>query len=648
MTPIWKSDRLRKYAPYIALAAGVLAIGAFFLFRGPSDTISARSISREGLKVDFSVTSVVSPDEPLKAGDIARVSLKFTDTNTGKPVTGLLPAAWIDPLRKGTQSDKESCRAAAATYLSGYVGIRPMIDLNSYYIVVLNADPTIAVIDPIIGVRGITKLLTQVILPGPPEDWARSADEKQVYVAMPTSDAVSFVDLDSFRLINTVKVGERPTRITVQPDGRYAWIGTVGAKPGVSVLDTEKQEIKAHIETGTGHHELVVTADNRFVLATNRDDRTVSIIDARKMKKMKDVPIKGVPISLAYSPLSKSAYVADGETGEVLVLDPETGKQRATIALTPGLGPMRMTPDGRYGFVVNPSEDTVYVFDTATNQKIHEIEVEGEPFQVVFSRSFGYIRSLANNTVTMIRLADIGGSEQVAVSQFQAGERPPKDAPYLLPSDLFAPAVTEASTLVVSPGDANVFYYMEGMNAPMGSFGNYGHRPVSAIVADRTIKEVAPGEYNSTVKIPVEGDYQFILTLDSPQMIECFDFAAVVNPELASDELPLRIAYDNRGGMVSPVGQEVKVHFSLNDTAKDGAPYEGKDVKVLTFRAPGQDRTEHAVTSLGGGKYEFAFTPDQTGAYYMYPAVPSFGLDYSKLPFITIIVQERATGGGAP
>ncbi len=512
----------------------------------------------------------------------------------------------------------------------------------------LNADPTIAVIDPIIGVRGITKLLTQVILPGPPEDWARSADEKQVYVAMPNADAVSFVDLDSFRLINTVKVGERPTRITVQPDGRYAFVGTTGAKPGVTVLDTEKQEVKAHIETGKGHHELVVTSDNRFLLASNRDDRTVSIIDVRKRKKIKDVAIKGLPIALAYSPLSKSAYVADGETGDVLVLDPETGKQRAVIPLAPGLGPMRMSPDGRFGFVVNPSTDKVYVFDTANNRQIHAIEVEGEPFQIVFSRSFGYVRSLANNTVTMIRLADIGGSEQIAISEFEAGERPPKDAPYLLPSDLFAAAVTEASTLVVSPGDANVFYYMEGMNAPMGSFGNYGHRPLSAIVADRTIKETAPGEYSSTVKIPVEGGYQFILTLDSPQMIECFDFQAVVNPELASDELPLRIAYDNRGGVVSPVGQQVKIHFTLNDTAKEGAPYTGDDVKVLTFRAPGQDRTEHKVKSLGGGKYEFAFTPDKSGAYYMYPSVESAGLDYAKLAFITIIVQDPAEGGGAP
>jgi YVTN family beta-propeller protein len=633
-------------APIIAICAGVALLIAFLFFRSGSSSVSGDSVTREGLKIDFSITSVIEPDKPLKAGEIAQVSLKFTDSTTGKPVTGLLPAAWIDPLRDGTKSEPEACKRSAATYLSGFVGIRPMIDLNSYYVVVLNADPSIAVIDPIIGVRGITKLLTQVILPGPPQDWARSTDENQVYVAMSSVNAVSFVDLDTFRIGKTVKVADRPSRIMVQPDGRYAWVGTTGDKPGVTVLDTEKQEVKAHIETGKGHHELVVTSDNRFALVTNRDDRTVSLINVRQLKKTKDFALKGIPISLAYSALSEAAYVADGETGEVLVLDPKSSKVRATIQLEPGLGPMRITPDGRFGFVVNPAKDAVFVFDTANNTQIHRIDIKGEPFQIVFSRAYGFVRSLSNNTVSMIRLADIGGAGQVTVSQFEAGDRPPKDSPFLLPSDLFATAVTEASTIVVSPGDANVFYYMEGMNAPMGSFGNYGHRPLSAIVADRTIKEAAPGEYISTVKIPADGNYQMILTLDSPQLIECFDFAAAINPNLVRDELPLRIAYETRSGTLAPTGQEAKVRFTLSDTAKNGAPYAGDDVTVLTFRAPGQDRTEHKVKSLGEGKYELAFTPNTSGAYYIYPSVSSQGLDYSKLAFITIIVQDPPSGGG--
>ena len=625
----------------LAAAIGLIAVLLVWAIRSASNGSGGDTpiISREGLNVAFSVTPVTAPNDPLRAGEIARLSLKINDAGTGKPVSGLLPAGWIDPLQEDAQLDRDACRTAAGTYLAGYLGIRPMIDLNSYYLVVLNADPTIAVIDPIIGVRGITKLLTQVILPGRGEDWARSKDEKTVFVAMPDVNSVAVVDLETFRLKETVQVGPDPTRILVQPDGQYVWVGTTGQDPGVTILDAESFKVVARIPTGAGHHELLVTPDNRYAFVSNRASGTVSVIDVRKKQKLRDIKLDGLPISVTHSELSGAVYIADGQTGEVIVLDPDGAKERGRVMLAPGLGPIRTAPGGRYIMAVNPAEDTVFILDSATNQTVHEIKIEGQPFQIAFSRSYAFIRSLSTTGVSMIRLADLGSGGQVTVNEFQAGDRPPADSPSLLPADLFATAVTEAATMVVSPGDANVYYYMEGMNAPMGSFGGYGHRPLSAIVADRTIKEVAPGEYVSTVKIPAAGRFQLIMTMDSPQMIECFPFNAEENPALVKDELPLRIAYETRSGLIAEVAQPVTVRFKLNDSARNGAAYEGNDVRAMTFRSPGQDRQEHAVKNIGNGLYEVTFTPVQDGAYYVYPAVPSKGLDYSRLPFLTVVAQ---------
>lgn len=603
------------------------------------------SFEREGLKVDFTIASVSSVTGAVVEGEMSRIAFKITDAETGDPVSGLYPAAWIDPIAGPDDLTDKQCRQKAGLYLSGYIGVRPMVDLNSYYVVVLNADPTIAVIDPIIGVRGITKLLTQIILPAAGEDWTTSADQKRVYVAMPDVDSVAVVDLDTFRLESTLKVGNHPDRIVTQPDGRYVWVGHTGDKSGVSVIDTETSKRVADIQTGAGHHEIAVTGDNRFAFVTNRQDGTVSVIDVRELKKVDTIKLEGTPISIAYSSLSDAIYVADGKTGVVTAIDPETRDIRGSVALAPGLGPMKVSPDGRYAFVVNPVEDATFIIDTATNRLVHEVPIEGKPFQVSFSRNFGYIRALETNRVSMIKLSQIGGQGDLAVMGFVAGERPPQDSKKLLPASVFATAVTEAATLAVSPGDATVYYYMEGMNAPMGNFRNYGHRPLSALVADRTIKEVGPGEYVSLVKMPAAGDFQLIMTMDTPQLIECFHFASEENPRLAVDEAPLRVAYDTRSGVLVPTGEAFPVRFKLSDTMKDGVPYTDGDVTALTYRAPGEGRVELPARHLGDGMYEVTITPDQAGVYYVYPGVKSKNMSYSTIPFITVIARDDAGPG---
>ena len=59
--------------------------------------------------------------------------------------------------------------------VDGRVGIRPMIDLNSYYVLALNRDSSISVVDPMVGMAGKTYLYAHIPLPKPGADWAKTA-----------------------------------------------------------------------------------------------------------------------------------------------------------------------------------------------------------------------------------------------------------------------------------------------------------------------------------------------------------------------------------------------------------------------------------------------------------------------------------------
>ena len=46
-----------------------------------------------------------------------------------------------------------------------------------------------------------------------------------------------------------------------------------------------------------------------------------------------------------------------------------------------------------------------------------------------------------------------------------------------------------------------VYYYKEGMAAPMGSFSNYGRRPRAVRVVDRSLREQSPGIYRTEARL---------------------------------------------------------------------------------------------------------------------------------------------------
>ena len=44
---------------------------------------------------------------------------------------------------------------------------------------------------------------------------------------------------------------------------------------------------------------------------------------------------------------------------------------------------------------------------------------------------------------------------------------------------------------MANPADQAIYYYMEGMLAPMGSFNNYRREPKAVLIVDRSLRERA-------------------------------------------------------------------------------------------------------------------------------------------------------------
>jgi YVTN family beta-propeller protein len=607
-------------------------------------------ITREGLNIEFLAGPAGSRADgvsELMEGQTAEIAFRVTDAENGKPVRGLYPVVWMDigaafdALHSKTET---TCKDRVDLYLQGLVGIRPLIDLNSYFVMVMNQDPTIMVIDPIIGIQGRTSLYAQVILKRAGADWAKTDDEKRLFVSMPVADMVAVVDLEHFAVANNVPAGDAPTRVVLQQDGKYLWVGNDSRKPGqsgVTVIDTQTLQQVAQIPTGAGHHEIALSADDRYAFVTNRDDGTITVIDTERLKKVKDLRVGPKPIALAYSALSRSLYVADGETGEIAVVDDDL-KVVSRIRTAPGLGPMRVSQDGRWLIAVNPNVNEVYVVDASTNRRIHTVSVGGKPFELAFSPAFAYIRSLENEYVSMINLAQLDKGGPPLVTRFQAGKLAPGSSRDLAIAATMKSAPGEASMLVVSPSDTTVYYYMEGMNAPMGNFRNYGHRPRAVQVVDRTLKERRPGVYSAKIKIPAAGDYDVTFLLDSPVLLQCFSMLAKPNPMLAQKFDPLAIEYLVKDRQVK-VGDSMRFRFRLTNPKTREPVSELKDVTVLYYPASGKRRDRVAARSVGDGIYQADLQIRFPEAYYVFVASASQKMDPGKLRYFSLLGVRDGT-----
>ena len=612
----------------------------------PAPARGPQKVVREGVEVEFTVEPAAKAGAAaeLLAGQDAVVRFRVRDTATGTPLSGVRPAAWASRRATPAAPDATQCREKVQSYIQGSLRARPDVDLNSYYLLALNQEPNISVIDPLLGFGG-SKLVTLVFLKSPGEDWALTPDRSKLFVSMPLAGSVAVVDTTTWKVVAEVATGARPTRVALQPDGKYLWVVNEGegGPGGVTAIDTASLKAAASIASGAGAHDIAFAEDSRFAFVTNRADGTLSVIDVRKLEKLRDVKTGAPASSLAYSPLSKSLYVANEADGRISVVDARSHELVARIAAEPGLKAVRFAPGGRWGFAPNAARSVVHVFDASTNRLTHRVAVGKSPDQVGFTDAFAYVRSLGTEEVSAIRLATVGKEPDVV--KFPGGQNAPGAS--LTPSraDAFAPAPEGGSVLIANPADRMIYYYSEGMAAPMGNFQNYKREPRAVKVVDRSLREESLGVYATTVRLPKDGTYDVPFLLSSPRIVHCFEATAGPNPALPRErKVALRVEYLNKDVPLRPA-VDYKIRFKLSDAESGGPKEDLKDVRVLVFLAPGVWQKRDFARHVGGGVYELSVNVPSEGVYMVFVESQSQGVTFRQLPYLTLQTNRPSPGG---
>jgi DNA-binding beta-propeller fold protein YncE len=586
-------------------------------------TLALQSVTREGLTVEFSLTPVragARDSTTIREGEDVRFRFKVTDGN-GAPLSRVNPAAWLDREDESRGSDPSAASRKVQKFLSGGLLARADLDLNVYHVLALNDDPSISVVDPLFGFGG-TKLLALVKLDAAGADWAIAADQRRVFVALPEAHQVAMVDTSTWEIGARTAVAGHPARIVVQPDGGRLWVACAAAgnaRGGVRALAQQGTEVVAEIATGPGPYDLAVSDDSSWVFATAAAAGTTSVIEARSARLRDTLRTGERPVSVAYSPLARMAYVAH-EDGTIAVIDPLRRSVVAGMTVQPGLGPIRFAPGGRYALAINPRAKTAYVIDAALNRIVQTCDTREGCDGIAFSDQFAYIRHGDCEVVRIIPLKQLGtAGAPLSVVEFFGGQNPPGGRAASGAADAIVQAPGESAVLVANPADRAIYYYKEGLVAPMGHFSNYGHRPHSVLCVDRSLRERAStGVYVTVAKLPAAGRYDVLVYLNAPRFVHAFHLDVKPDPERQRERDAKKVTVTFLGKPPQlKIGQPTTLRFRIVG-AGDDRPRTGlRDVEVLAFLAPGIWHKRHSAREQGGGVYEIDFTPPRPGVFYV-------------------------------
>ena len=188
--------------------------------------------------------------------------------------------------------------------------------------------------------------------------------------------------------------------------------------------------------------------------------------------------------------------------------------------------------------------------------------------------------------------------------------------------------------LIANPADQMIYYYSEGMAAPMGNFQNYKREPRAVMVVDRSLREESLGVYATNMRLPKDGTYDVSFLLDSPRVVHCFE--ATAGPTRTRKQEPkagLRVEYLNEEK--SPrAGENYKLRFKLTDTAT-GQPKDGLEgrARARSSSRPASGRSATSPHRSAAASTNSKSTSRRTGVYMVFVESQSQGVDFRQLPY---------------
>jgi YVTN family beta-propeller protein len=227
---------------------------------------------------------------------------------------------------------------------------------------------------------------------------------KSLLVTAEAQKALLKVDLNKGKVLKAMDTDQEVSHmVALSSAGNRAFVANIRSG-SVTVVDLQKGEAVATIQTGAGAEGVDISPDGRELWVSNRADDSISIIDTESLEVVEKLQSKSFPIRVKFTPNGQYVLVSNARSGDVAVFDARQRKEVRRIAMAVqakkgkesrlfsdrfGESPVPVgiliDPEGGQAYVANTNADIVTVIDLESWQITNRLKTGREPDGLGFS-----------------------------------------------------------------------------------------------------------------------------------------------------------------------------------------------------------------------------------------------------------------------
>ncbi len=216
------------------------------------------------------------------------------------------------------------------------------------------------------------------------------------------------VDLERFHAGARIGLPAVPSEFDLSPDGRWAAVSLTGGS-GISFVDLEARRANAPADPGREYGQVRFRSDGRHLLAGSARTPDLSIMEAPSGRIVVRLALAVRPRHFCFKSDGGQLFLAGEGMDAVVLVYPYRTEVAETALAGKAPGNMAASTSPEYLFVSNPPAGDVTILDIETRRAIAVVAVGGRPGAITITPDNQYALVLNEGTGSMavIRIAAI-------------------------------------------------------------------------------------------------------------------------------------------------------------------------------------------------------------------------------------------------